>query len=150
MTREYGSWICMKSRCLNQKNTNFYLYGGRGIRVHQPWIGSFEQFLSDVGLAPSRFHTLDRKDPNGNYEPGNVRWATRQEQMENKRGNHRLTLNGVQICLAKAARERGISPSTVHYRLSHGWSEAEALAVPVETKYRRKNTQGLMSEVEHG
>lgn len=74
----------MKQRCENPNSPNFPQYGGRGISVCERWH-SFENFLADIGEKPSGDHTLDRIDPNGDYEPSNVRWATPKEQYENRR-----------------------------------------------------------------
>jgi hypothetical protein len=85
-TPEYVSWSAMKSRCLNPNTDNYPRWGGRGIKIHEPWIHDFTAFLRDVGPRPSPLHSLDRwPNPNGNYEPGNVRWATKLEQTENRR-----------------------------------------------------------------
>ena len=84
-TKEYLTWVHMKHRCRTRKADTYYLYGARGIRVCDRWINSFDDFLADVGRAPSPQHSIDRIDTNGNYEPGNVRWATRSEQQRNKR-----------------------------------------------------------------
>ena len=83
-TSTYCSWRCMKARCTNPRYRFFYLYGGRGIRVCDRWLHSFETFLSDMGERPSGM-TLDRIDPDGNYEPSNCRWATRKTQRSNQR-----------------------------------------------------------------
>jgi hypothetical protein len=81
----YHSWRAMKARCLNPNDPFYGSYGGAGISIHQSWIASFESFLADVGKRPEGT-SLDRfPDPAGNYEPGNVRWATASEQRRNRR-----------------------------------------------------------------
>jgi hypothetical protein len=84
-TPEYRAWIKMKTRCYNHNYEQFKDYGGRGIRVCDHWINSFENFLADMGRKPSKQLTLDRKNNEGNYEPGNCRWATRLQQCHNRR-----------------------------------------------------------------
>lgn len=77
----------MHARCTNPKNANYQYYGARGITVCESWsgVGGFARFLKHVGLRPSAKHSIDRMDVNGNYEPGNVRWATVLEQRHNRR-----------------------------------------------------------------
>lgn len=82
----YGTWANMKHRCMSPKSKNYPLYGGRGITVCERWLGKdgLQNFIADVGERPPGT-TLDRINPNGNYEPTNVRWATAKEQMNNQR-----------------------------------------------------------------
>ena len=82
---EYQAWTGMIKRCENTKSRSWPDYGGRGIKVCSKWRKSYATFLADVGRRPSPAHSLDRIDVNGNYEPGNVRWATREVQRANRR-----------------------------------------------------------------
>lgn len=88
-TPTWNSWRAMKSRCSSPTNSKFHHYSGRGITVCSRWH-HFEAFLEDMGERPSKLHTLDRRDPDGNYEPGNCRWATWKEQRHNRRPEQKL------------------------------------------------------------
>lgn len=84
-TPEYQAWGAMKTRCLNPQSSSWPNYGGRGIKVCDRWMHNFPAFLEDVGPKPGPHYSLDRIDVDGDYEPGNVRWATRTEQNRNRR-----------------------------------------------------------------
>lgn len=89
-TPEYRAWLAMRQRCTNPKNQRWKNYGGRGIQVCDLWMNSFEAFLAHVGQRPSPEHSVDRYPNNdGNYEPGNVRWATAAQQAANRRSRWR-------------------------------------------------------------
>ena len=81
---EYVVWTNMKTRCFNPKATQYHNYGGRGITVCDQWRNSFETFLSDVGDRPSEHHSLERIDVNDDYKPSNCKWATWEEQCNNR------------------------------------------------------------------
>lgn len=114
---EYRVWAGMKSRCYNPKVKCFHNYGGRGIKVCDRWLNSFENFLEDMGERPSVLHSLDRfPDENGNYEPSNCRWATIAEQARGKRYNKWYEHNGVKMVLEDWAKELNVSPETIKNR----------------------------------
>jgi hypothetical protein len=81
---EYRAWQGMRQRCLNPNATGYTRYGGRGIKVCSEWLGSFDAFYGHVGPRPGTGFSLDRINNDGNYEPGNVRWATHETQARNK------------------------------------------------------------------
>jgi hypothetical protein len=98
---EYQSWQDMKDRCLNPKNKAYKYYGGRGIKVCQQWLDSFEVFLADMGLKPSPQHELDRIDPDDIYRPGNCQWATEREAAVHTRSAHHISLPDGSIVTCK-------------------------------------------------
>lgn len=125
-------WIKMRERCLDKNCKEYPAYGGRGIGIHLPWIDSFETFLRDVGERPSLLHSLDRfPDQNGNYEPGNIRWATNKEQARNRRTNRLLKLGDMVLCVSEWAERMEVSPQTLFNRLNLGWSDEKTLTTPV-------------------
>ena len=85
-SKAYSSWRSMKRRCYQETNKVFHNYGGRGIKVCDRWLESFENFYNDMGNCPNNY-SLDRIDSNGNYTPENCRWSTNIEQQRNKRSN---------------------------------------------------------------
>lgn len=93
-TPEYEAWLALIQRCTNPKNPRWDDYGGRGITVCDRWRASFDDFLADVGPRPSPAHSIDRMDNDKGYEPGNCRWATRRDQMMNRRVTKRRSSGG--------------------------------------------------------
>lgn len=95
----YHIWTGMKQRCSNRRHRDYFRYGGRGIRVCEEWRSSFDTFVNDMGVRPSALHSLDRINNDGNYEPRNCRWATKQDQVANRRlqKNNTLGYRGVHL-----------------------------------------------------
>lgn len=114
-TPEYFAWQQMINRCTNPKYQHFHCYGGRGIQICERWM-KFENFFFDMGFRPSPKHSLDRRETNGNYEPGNCRWATKQEQSCNMRKNIFIEHAGKRLTMSQWARELGISPGAFWHR----------------------------------
>lgn len=146
---EATAWRSMIARCTNPNIPNYKRYGARGITVCQRWIESFEAFYADMGPRPSDKHSLDRIDVNGNYEPANVRWATRKEQDQNTTRSRRLTVYGVTHVIAEWARICGISNQRMGTRFDSRSPEEAVLKYEAARKYieaildrRRKECQG--------
>lgn len=133
----YHTWVGQKDRCFNQNSLAWKDYGGRGITMHGPWVSDFLSWLRYVEGLPHygvTDRTLDRMDNDKGYEPGNLRWATREDQASNQRG-HRLIVKGTEIhSLAEWGRLTGIPKRVIGRRLSSGWSVERALSTPVKTK----------------
>lgn len=129
----YRRWKRIIKCCTDPNYVDYYLYGARGISVCDKWKLSFQSFVEDVGLPPSKTHTLDRIDNNGNYEPCNIRWATPTEQQGNKRNSRLLTFNGQTHHLLEWSRITGINDSTLLGRLGRGWSVEKTLSTKPRT-----------------
>jgi len=133
-SKEYNSWVGMLTRCYNQNDANYHHYGGRGISVCEEWRRSYADFLAYMGRRPTPKHSIDRwPDMNGNYEPGNVRWATQKQQVRNTRASHMLVLNGRKQSIGDWADELHMKYGTLQARLQHGWTDEEALTIPIGT-----------------
>jgi hypothetical protein len=136
---EYKIWEGMIARCYHPSNHSYRKYGAKGIRVCQEWRESFVAFYSHVGPRPSLKHTLDRYPNNdGNYEPGNVRWATWREQINNSTRHRRMIeWRGETLCLVDWCERTGLAMSTITGRLAKGWSTEESLSTPPRHKSPR-------------
>ena len=127
----YSVWRTMNQRCSNRRCRSWPDYGGRGIRVCRRWQGpqGFLAFLRDMGPRPVGY-TLDRKRVNGNYSPGNCRWASRAEQSRNRRCNRWLTLDGLTMTIGDWAAATGIQRQTITLRVDAGWPTRKVLTTP--------------------
>jgi hypothetical protein len=121
----YRAWAAAKSRCYDKNHPNYRNYGGRGISMCDQWRDSFETFLNDVGDKPAPKYTLDRIDVDGDYAPGNCRWATHTEQMRNTR----QTKNDESLAAAvRALVAQGFSKKAIAVALSMNYSSVKQIA----------------------
>lgn len=117
-TSEYYAWQNMKVRCYNKNYERYDDWGGRGIRVCERWLHSFENFLEDMGKKPSSKHSLDRfPDTNGDYEPSNCRCGTDEQQRRNTRRSRHYEFDGVKMVLTDWASYFGVTHSTLSEHL---------------------------------
>lgn len=136
-TAEYTAWSSMKSRCYLPSYHNYNRYGGRGITVCDRWLESFQKFLEDIGEKPSASHSLDRIDNDGNYEPGNCRWATKKEQSNNRGTNKLVTAFGETKSMPEwlADPRCVVNYGQLQGRLFLGTAPEEAITKPVRPKF---------------
>lgn len=132
---EYRIWAAIKQRCLNVNSSSYKNYGGRGVRVCDEWINSFDIFFKDMGERPSKYHSIDRIDVMGDYCHSNCRWATDAEQARNRRTTKIISTPKGDMCIKDAAIEFGISPNTLNHRINKGSAIEEALKKPSRTRY---------------
>ena len=132
----YHVWYGMKRRCENIKDTSYFKYGGRGIKVCDEWSNNFEAFYQWAmksgydPKAPKSECTLDRIDNNGNYEPSNCRWANMTIQSNNRRNSITLTYQGETHTVAEWAKKVGLNHGALLNRIHKGWSVEKALTTP--------------------
>lgn len=133
---EYRIWGLMKDRCGNPRTPSYKNYGGRGIAVCERWL-NFENFYADMGPRPSLQHSIDRIDVNGNYEPGNCRWALPSVQGSNRRNNLLITWNSETMTASQWGCFLGVSGKVLDARLRRGWDFEVAVYTPMLGKIRR-------------
>ena len=129
--RIYRIWVAMRQRCAKKYRTNYANYGGRGIKVCQEWDKSFSAFM--VWAFANGYDdklSIERNDPNGNYEPGNCRWATPREQSVNQRRTCSVEVNGVSLTVKEWADKTGIIFSTLYRRYHRGVRGPEFIRRP--------------------
>lgn len=125
-TSEYYTWGAMIARCSNPNCKDYSRYGGRGIVVCERWH-EFASFYADMGPRPSPSHEIDRIDNDGNYEPGNCRWATKSQQMNNRTTSLYLTIDGETATANEWSKRSGVPYHTIYNRLSRGVPAREAV-----------------------
>ncbi len=127
---EFKVWQGVHARCSNRNSDDWPHYGGRGIAVCPEW-GDFAVFYADMGARPSPDHSLDRRDNDGPYSPGNCRWATPEIQANNTSRNLLLTHLSETKTMSEWCRTLGLSYAAVQNRKMRGWSDKDALTTPV-------------------
>lgn len=119
-TREYKIWKGMHERCNKPQHHKFPIYGGRGIKICDRWLHSFENFYNDMGDSPTKNHSIDRIDTNGNYEPTNCRWATHQTQTRNRNENSNKEIKTGKIGVVwKSQNKKWLVRITADYKIIH-------------------------------
>ncbi len=116
-SKEFNTWCSIKGRCYNIKNAKYPIYGQRGITMCDRWKESFDNFLEDIGRAPTPKHSIDRIDVNGNYCPENCKWSTSVEQSRNRRKSIIVEYNGEKMHLFELAERIGLSPTCLYQRV---------------------------------
>lgn len=130
-TKEYNAWQAMKMRCYQVNSKGYCNYGGRGIKVCDSWLNSFQNFFEDMGKKPTIEHSLDRIDVNGDYELSNCRWATRKEQGQNLRKTIIIECKGIKGNLDFFSKMSNISTKLIYQRIyKHGWDAEDAVFLP--------------------
>ena len=130
-TKTYKVWERMKLRCYNKNRDRYKNYGGRGIKVCDRWKNSFENFYKDMGDKPEEM-TLDRIDNNGDYTPENCRWATHEQQVNNKTDSNYIEINGKKLTVTQWAKKLKVNPKTLFSRLNRGWSKEDTVLIPIK------------------
>lgn len=133
---EYNIWTTMKTRCLCPTNKGFPSYGGRGIKICDRWRDSFENFYADMGKRPSKKHSIERINNDGDYEPENCRWATQKEQCNNQRTNRRIVVNGETLTMSQIADRAGLPYATIKARVKRNTPPEKLMRQPVPTHRR--------------
>jgi hypothetical protein len=138
------AWRQMINRCTNEDFNQFKHYGGRGITVHVDWLGDggFDRFYAHIGDPPSCKHSVDRVDNDGNYEPGNVKWSTQREQMNNRQRTIWIELDGRRMSLRDWGEELGIPYYTLYQRYKYSKREGAAeLLAPARKRVLKKQRE---------
>lgn len=118
---EYAIWNGIRQRCFNPKRPEYARYGAKGITMYPGWVKDFQAFFSYLGERPSPTHSVDRIDGRQGYFPGNVRWATPEQQAQNSTIARPITYQGRTMTVSEWARETGIGFTTLIARLNRNF-----------------------------
>lgn len=133
-TKEYKCWLSLRSRCTRPQDNAYKDYGARGITVCDRWMKSFENFITDMGRAPTKKHSIERIDNNLGYYPGNCKWATMLEQSNNRRSSRIEEYLGKSQSVKAWCTELGLCYSTITSRLERGWTITESFSTKINKK----------------
>lgn len=138
----YETWRGIKQRCFNKKHSNYAHYGAKGVSVNPEWVNDFDSFNdyinSHLGPRPDGF-SIDRINVSGDYEPGNIRWASPSDQAKNRRNNIWITAFGRTMVATDWARESGLTFTCIAYRIRAGWNPEIAVSMRARVLSRRKS-----------
>lgn len=132
-TKEYLTWQRIKIRCYRKIGDGYKYYGGKGITMCDRWRYSYENFLSDMGRAPSKEHSIERIHTDKNYEPGNCKWATILEQANNKDRTRKIEFRGEIKPISVWCRELNLNRKAIYHRIFFAkWDIERALTTPIK------------------
>jgi hypothetical protein len=141
----------MQDRCYNPKNNSYHRYGGRGIRVCNRWRDSIHDFYSDIGPRPSPQHSIDRYPNNdGNYEPGNVRWATSKQQARNTSKTRMIEVSGNSVPVCDIAEHLNCNAAKLFSFINEGGTIEDAIANPPQLDTHGGPRKGSGRPTTHG
>lgn len=140
---EYASWIAMNGRCSRHPK-----YRSGKITICERWSGKngFKNFLIDMGKKPTRRHSIERKDNNGNYEPNNCKWATFSEQANNKSNSKKLSFHGITLTFSQWGKRTGLSNGAIGRRIRAGWTVEQTLLIKSSRVHRNHPTRLLIQK----
>ncbi len=148
-TKEYRTWKHIKGRCFTKSDYKYPDYGGRGITMCDRWRYFFVKFLDDVGYAPDDSYSLDRIDNNGNYEPGNVRWASASQQANNQRRTLFIEFDGLKYPCSQFAKIIGMTPMMFKGRIKAKWPLDAAILTPKSKHYKFYTKMTKEEKIKH-
>lgn len=128
-TKVYRSWMNIKRRCLDSKYPSYKDYGAKGVTMYEPWVNDIQKFVDHIGHAPSEEHSIDRIDNSKGYEPGNIRWADKWQQANNKTNNVKVKFQGIEFTsIAEFSRwiagQCEVSSKDIHRELQKKFRES--------------------------
>jgi hypothetical protein len=140
----YSRWSLMMSRCYNKDDPNYKNYGARGIKVCERWH-HIRNYVAELPDGYREWLELDRRDNDGDYEPGNVRWVTRQKNCDNRRTRREITFEGKTLSFAEWSRETGLPVGVIKDRFdTWGWSAERTLTEPIaDRKQNMRRAQSM-------